>query len=51
MKTSPYLNIKRIEIIVTNRCNGQCLHCSAAEDSGRLRHSQKTADHKRLFYK
>lgn len=36
MKTSPYLNIKRIEIIVTNRCNGQCLHCSAAEDSGRL---------------
>ena len=36
MKTSPYLNIKRIEIVVTNRCNGQCLHCSAAENSHML---------------
>ena len=34
MKLSPYLNIKRIEFIVTYRCTGSCLHCSMGKSIG-----------------
>lgn len=36
MKPSPYLHINRIEIVITEQCNGQCLHCSAAKPNGKL---------------
>ncbi len=29
---SPYMNIKRIEFIVTYNCSGKCKHCSLGED-------------------
>ena len=28
MKTSPYMNINRIEFLVTLQCTGKCKHCS-----------------------
>ena len=28
---NPYLNIKRLEFILTQRCTGRCRHCSAVE--------------------
>lgn len=31
MKISPYLNINRIEFIVTYQCTGKCIHCSLGE--------------------
>lgn len=36
MKLSPYLNINRIEFIVTYKCSGHCKHCSVGD---RLNHS------------
>ncbi len=36
MKTSPYLNINRIEFIVTYQCSGHCKHCSIGD---KLNHS------------
>ena len=34
MKISPYLNIERIEFIVTYHCTGRCLHCSVGDMLG-----------------
>lgn len=31
MKISPYLNIERIEFIVTYYCTGKCIHCSIGD--------------------
>ena len=31
MKISPYINIKRIEFIVTYHCTGKCMHCSVGD--------------------
>jgi len=31
MKLSPYIQLSRIEFIVTNRCTGQCAHCSVGD--------------------
>ena len=36
MKTSPYMNINRIEFMVTYQCSGKCIHCSVGN---RLNHS------------
>ena len=36
MKISPYLNINRIEYIVTFQCSGKCKHCSIGD---RLNHT------------
>ena len=27
MKLSPYMNIKRVEFVVTWQCGGRCRHC------------------------
>lgn len=35
---NPYLNIDRIEFVVTDRCTGRCKHCSVGE---RVRHPRK----------
>ena len=34
MKISPYINVERIEFIVTYRCTGRCLHCSVGDRIG-----------------
>lgn len=34
MKPSPYLNLCRIEFVVTYHCTGRCLHCSVGEQLG-----------------
>lgn len=34
MKVSPYINIERIEFIVTYHCTGRCLHCSVGDMLG-----------------
>ena len=34
MKISPYINIERIEFIVTYHCTGRCLHCSVGDSLG-----------------
>lgn len=31
MKLSPYININRIEFMVTYNCTGKCIHCSVAD--------------------
>ena len=31
---SPYININRIEFVVTNHCTGRCLHCSVGDMLG-----------------
>ncbi|MCL1862256.1 MAG: radical SAM protein [Defluviitaleaceae bacterium] len=31
MKVSPYLNLNRIEFVVTEQCVGRCKHCSVSE--------------------
>lgn len=31
MKLSPYINLKRIEFVVTYHCTGRCIHCSVGE--------------------
>lgn len=31
MKISPYINIERIEFVVTYHCTGRCLHCSEGD--------------------
>lgn len=60
MKPSPYLHINRIEIVITEQCNGQCLHCSAAKPNGKLgrapcrskmQNTTEAVNHKRLFFK
>lgn len=37
---NPYLNINRLEFILTDRCTGRCKHCSAGE---MVRHPRKEA--------
>lgn len=36
MKTNPYMNVNRIEFMVTYQCSGRCKHCSIGE---KLNHS------------
>lgn len=35
MKVSPYVEIKRIEFVVTYQCSGHCKHCSVGEELNR----------------
>jgi MoaA/NifB/PqqE/SkfB family radical SAM enzyme len=32
METNMYLNLNRVEYVVTNNCTGRCKHCSVGED-------------------
>lgn len=35
MKSSSYLNLKRIEFVITYHCTGQCMHCSLGDQLNR----------------
>lgn len=37
MKLSPYMNINRIEFMVTYNCTGKCIHCSVADKLNSLK--------------
>lgn len=39
MKLSPYININRIEFMVTYNCTGKCTHCSVADKLNSLKHN------------
>lgn len=37
LKLSPYMNINRIEFMVTYNCTGKCIHCSVADKLNSLK--------------
>ncbi|MBE5801529.1 MAG: radical SAM protein [Clostridiales bacterium] len=42
MKKSPYLNLSRIEFIVTYHCSGRCIHCSVDNQAQHQAHHVPT---------